>query len=176
MPNSLKIPEEFIHPKILYHSSPVNDLVLVEPQKRSYRDPNEGPVIFATPDPIYATQFLVKTDGSWANGGFFDGVSYFVISDKERFLKADKGGTIYELSPNDFYCNPEMNMGWRTWVSKVSVKPLAKHFYASGLEAMLNKGVQVYFVERRVYKDIERSKDHGQKILRGLISENKKIM
>lgn len=44
-------------PKILYHASPNRSINVFEPRREKVRDPEEGPVVFATPDKALASAF-----------------------------------------------------------------------------------------------------------------------
>jgi len=161
-------------PKILYHASSNRNIKEFEPRAESVRDPNEGPVVFATPNKADATKFLVSTSDEWTALGAFGGVSFAIISDKKRFEKADKGGAIYSLPSDTFDFDPEKGTGDKEWTSREKVKPLSKEEYESGLEAMIDHGIQVFFVDKETSEKIQKSNDHGNKIIRGLESENKK--
>lgn len=160
-------------PKILYHASSNRHINIFEPRAESVRDENEGPVVFATSDKILASIFIVSTDDSWANSGLFSNVHYFVCGDKARFKKLDKGGAIYTLPPDTFENDPTKGLGTREWTSKLPVKPIKKDIYKSGLDAMVEMGVQVYFVDMNTFGQILQSNDHGNAIIRSLVSENK---
>lgn len=162
-------------PNFLYHASQNPDINVLEPHTESVRDPNEGPVVFATPNLPYVTMFLVNSDDSWTAKGRFNKTFYTVISDKNRFLEADKGGTIYTLPNDTFYCDLEKGMGRNEWVSKEAVKPIKKQHYALGIEAMIDSGVQVYFVDKQTFQKIKQSEDHGLSILQSIQSENQKF-
>ena len=62
-------------PKFLYHTSQNHDIGVLEPRAESVRDPNEGAVVFVTPNLPYATMFLVNSDDIWTSqsrfGSFF---------------------------------------------------------------------------------------------------------
>jgi len=74
----------------------------------------------------------------------------------------------------NFTIDPRFAKSTKEWTSKVPVKPLSKTEYQSGLEAMLGVGVQVYFVDKNIFRKIKNSEDHGYSILRTLKSENQK--
>jgi len=162
-------------PKFLYHASQDPNIDVLEPRAESMRDPNEGPVVFATPSLPYVTMFLVNSDDSWTTKGQFNSVYYTVVSDKNRFLMADKGGVVYTLPNDTFYCDPEKGMGRREWVSKKPVNPVKKKHYKSGLEAMIDSGVQVYFVGKQTFQKIRQAEDHGFSILQSIQSENQRL-
>ncbi len=161
-------------PEFLYHASPHSDMDVLEPRAKRIRDLDEGPVIFATSSFSLATMFIVRSDGSWGDlKGRFNAF-YMVIGDKKHFLKADKGGVIYTLPNDKFYCDLKKGMGKYEWVSKKSVKPIKKQSFKSGLEAMIDNSIQVYFVDKPIFQEIEKSQDHGYTILQSIQSENQK--
>lgn len=168
-------PQEALKPQIFYHATENRGIAEVEPRKINSRDKNEGEVVFATPSKVMATEFIVRTDGSWANGGRFGGKPYFVISDRERFEASDQGGAIYHLPSETFENNPSIGLGRGEWTSKVAVRPIDKDVYESGLQAMLEAGVQVYFVDKATYQEIKSATDHGYSLLKSLESENQKL-
>lgn len=159
-------------PLFLYHASKNPNIIVFEPRCESYRDPSEGPVIFATANKKYVSMFIVKTDDSWSRMGFFNDMPYFICSDKERFLSEDTGGAIYEVPSDTFSYDSEKGGKTRQeFTSKVSVKPISKVIYKSGLEAMLTMGVNVYFVDREKFQEITNSGDHGRSIIDKLTPE-----
>lgn len=164
-------------PKFLYHASRNRSIDIFEPRAESVRDLNEGPVVFATSDKTLASMFIVPTDDTWTSKGLYSGVHCFVCSDELRFKGLDKGGAIYTLPPDTFDNDPDKGLGTREWTSKLPVRPLRKEVYESGLEVMINKGVQIYFLDQQQFQKfqkLKRSPDHGIRILRKSISENLK--
>ena len=136
-------------PKFLYHASPKCNLKIIEPRKNTAPSGfKEGPVVFATDNFSFSTHFLVPHDDSWANGGAFGDVIYFVISDWKRFKKADKGGCVYLIPSNNF-----IKFNKREWFTRKSVKPVSLVRFSSGLDAMIITGVQVYIVDSNDYSD-----------------------
>ncbi|MFA6252685.1 MAG: hypothetical protein WCV69_00225 [Patescibacteria group bacterium] len=160
-------------PPILYHASVRRDITEFEPRAESVREPKEGPVIFATSDLGRSSMFLVPVDHSWTQKNTINGVHLMIISDRERFLAADKGGAIYTLPPEGFNVTNEEHRD--EWTNNVKVKPSDKIEFDSALEAMLSHGVQVYFVDPETLEAIRSSSDHGLAILRKQKSENEKL-
>ncbi|MFO0862766.1 MAG: hypothetical protein U0516_03520 [Candidatus Saccharibacteria bacterium] len=163
-------------PKLLYHASQNKNILEFIPSKEHYRDFYEGPVVFATPDKVYAKLFLVRTSDDWTTlGRYTDGGRvgpwHIIISDRHRFEEADVGGTVYWLDPKDFSFDPHKNMGNLEWTSKTTVKPIGKEDYSSGLVAMKEAGIEVYFVDKETYAAINISKDHGKSIIDTLTPE-----
>ena len=158
-------------PKYLYHASLYNDLDIITPQSKTLPIGfDKGKVVFATDNFAFSTQFLVPHDDTWALGGTFNHIIYFVISDKNRFTKSDKGGTIYLLPSDSFDL-----FNRREWISGVPVKPKDTVKYSSGLMAMLSQGVQVYFVDKKVFDTVRNSVGRGLSLLNSLTSENEKL-
>ena len=157
-------------PPVLYHASHDRNREDFTPQRHSYRDEEEGPVIFATPNFAIATLFLVR--GMPNECGAFNKIPYMVIPNREKFLQADKGGAVYSLPSETFNSDPKKGLGELEWVSKETVNPAAKQEFESGLEAMIENGVQVYFVDEEKFQEIRNSTDHGLSILKTLQSEN----
>lgn len=171
-----QISYEVEKPAILYHASANRDIEEFEPRAEKYRDPHEGPVVFATPDKKYASCFLVKTDSSWVNIGRYsnNGVTsnwHMIVSDKDRFMKADGGGVIYGLPVDSFEFHPDRNMAELEWTSAIPVRPVKKEVFESGLQAMIENGVDVYFVDQVTFDAIQRSDDLGRVILESLTPE-----
>ena len=167
---------EIEKPEVLYHASSSKDIEEFEPREESVRDPNEGPVVFATPDMAYASCFIVPSNDNWSQKSIFrtqsgETTHVVIISDKERFQELDKGGAIYSLPSDKFETDLEKNMKDREWVSKEPIKPSGKIEYKTGLQAMLENGVQVYFVDRDTFEKIQKSDDHGFEIIKTLKPE-----
>ena len=161
-------------PPFLYHASANREIKTFEPRAKSIRDPEEGPVIFATPDLALATTFLVsEANDSWTQIGKMDGTPYMVIRDKKHFMRRDKGGSIYKFNSGGFTSHPHRGMGEDEWVSKDSVTPVEKTDIESALDAMIENGVQVFFVDKKTFNRIKHDADSFD-IIRTLESENKR--
>ena len=91
--------EESTKPAILYHGSPHGEIEELGPRRESMRDPEEGPVLFATQDLAVATVFMFKSK-HWGSGQFGDIPYAWIVETREEFIKKDKGGHIYVL-PSD---------------------------------------------------------------------------
>lgn len=137
---------------VLYHGSNNSNIKVLEPRNIYFRDKNEGSVIFASPSIRVASCFLFKWDDSWVDLSVSLGSTNvyevtMIILDKNRFKKEDKGGSIYILPVQGFSFDKNKGMGIHEWISRVSVKPLAQITFSSSLNAMLDMGVKVYFLE-----------------------------
>lgn len=161
-------------PPAVYHGSSNRNIERFEPRSEKVRDPLEGPKVFATSDKRMASVFIVGADDSWANSGMHNGVPYIIISDRERFEKLDEGGVIYHLPSDTFETDPNKGLGEIEWTSSESVEPNHKEEHQSAVEAMLEHGVQVYFVAPETYEAWKTAPDHGLSILKSSISENQR--
>jgi hypothetical protein len=166
--------------KKLYHASHNRNIEVLEPRAETIRDPSEGPVVFASHDKQSVTCFLVPTDDSWAKISQYRGdkhptIYVMCISDEKRFRELDKGGAIYHLSPKSFYLDESKS---RTeWTSKESVMPINKELYNSGLDAMIDNGVLVYFCDEPTLLELKKNPwdvERAMGILKSLVSENEK--
>lgn len=157
-------------PALLYHASPVRGVKKFEPRAESVRDSNEGPVVFASSDKAYASMFIVPTDDSWTKRGRFskDEPWFMVISDRQGFVYADQGGSIYQFDPGDFNFDSQRSMGSIEWTSSHTVNPVNEEPCHSGYEAMKDLGVKVYFVDAETFRSIQTSNDYGRSIITSL--------
>ncbi|MDD3773555.1 MAG: hypothetical protein PHC38_13005 [Weeksellaceae bacterium] len=170
-------PEKIERPPFLYHASPNRNIKKFKPRAKNIRNQEEGPVVFATPDLALATAFLVSgTNDSWTQIGKINGVSYIAISDKEYFTKCDKGGSIYKFSSDSFTCHSDKGMGENEWVSNDPVVPIEKTDVNSALEAMIDNGVQVYFIDKKDFNELVRAETDKEivEIFKKIQSENQK--
>jgi hypothetical protein len=165
---------------ILYHSSSRRNLEIIEPRVNSYRDKDEGPVVFASDDKIFVSCFLTRTSDSWAQISKYritnqPTIYVHCISDEKRFRELDKGGAIYTLPNETFYL--DLSKGDTEWTSKVSVKPIKKEIYESGLNAMIEHGVLVYFCDEeklKEYKEVASESSKAFEVLKSMESENER--
>lgn len=144
-------------PEKFYHASSNREISELEPRRISHRSDEEGELLFATPDIACATMFLTRIYDKDSRKGFSNGIYYFVIADKDKFIELDKGGTIYELPNANFTLDPTK---WnKEWATKEKVKPTNAIHFDSSLRAMIENGVRVYFVSKDVFeKDIKNKK------------------
>ncbi len=162
-------------PAVLYHATRGADIEEFEPRQESTRDPSEGPVVFATPDRAYAAQFLVPGDDRDSIRGYYNDIPTIVIrSSREDFEKNDSGGTVYEFPSDTFDFDPKQHMGKREWTSRKPVKPIGKTAYASTVDALIENGTQVYFVDQVTFDEMRSQEDGGFETLLTLTSENER--
>ncbi len=158
-------------PPFLYHGSPHGGVEELNPSRKKQRDINEGPKIFATPNLWLATLYMANESGK--DCGTFNGTPYtLIIGSREEFIAKDKGGHIYVLPSDKFTSNPDKGLGRLEWTSDEKVKPIKTIEFKSTLDAIIENGVQVYFVDAETRAKIKNASDHGLAILKNLKSEN----
>ncbi|MFA5792177.1 MAG: hypothetical protein WC884_04055 [Candidatus Paceibacterota bacterium] len=145
-----------LKPEQFYHGSSNKDIEELEPRQKSRRNANEGELLFASPDIACATLFLVRMYDDESRKGYDNGSYYFIISNKEKFMELDNGGTVYVLPDSNFTSDPEQ---WdREWATKDRVKPKNKIHFDSALRAMIDNGVKVYFTDKETFTEKIRNK------------------
>ena len=160
-------------PPVLNHGS-FDRSEELEPRTKPHREKEEGKLIFATPHLEDAVMFLQKAAMSGHLLIKGERIAYALIVDsREDFEKRDKGGHVYVLPSDTFEPSPHKGMS-DEWVSKEAVQPLNVLEYPSALEAMIENGVQVYFVDLDTYRRIRAAEDHGYSIYQSLQSENQR--
>jgi len=156
-------------PEMLYHASTNKDIKLFEPRDVSVRTPDEGKLVFATPDQRVAAMFLVPSEIGPSEIGVHGDRAIIVINGTvEKFKAKDKGGAIYVLPSDTFSTDPKLGMGEMEWTSKLPVKPLSKNIYASALRALQEFGAEVYLVDSATFRAIQESEDQGWDIINSL--------
>lgn len=158
------------NPELLYRGSPNKDVSLFVPKERVGHGSSERMVVSATPDRTVATKFVVPIENLKVTTGSFGGVHYYVCGDKPAFREMDKGGAIYTLKPEDFEFNSDAGI----WASPKPVETTSQEDVSSGLEAMIEADVQVFFVDTETFNKIKESPDKIREILRDLTSEKMK--
>ena len=160
-------------PPFLYHGSLHGEIEEFEPRVSKGSGEKYGELIYASPDLATASIFMAEVKGEWSAGRLGD-ISYVLIPvPRDEFIENDKGGHIYVLPSDTFSTEAGRGMGEYEWASTERVKPVKNLEYHSALDAMLENGIQVYFIDKETHKQIKESKDHGYSILKGLNSENK---
>lgn len=159
-------------PPLLYHGSAHKELEELKPQGKSERT-DEGELLYATPDFAIASIFLA--DGAHYGCGKFGKIPYaWIIANRDEFISHDKGGHIYVLSSDSFEINQGRGLGNEEYTSEEPVAPIKTVEYSSAIDAMIENGVQVYFIDQETYDKIQASQDHGRSIYSKLESENQR--
>jgi hypothetical protein len=169
-------PEKKEKPETLFIGTQAKGIKEFTPGKGKHRDENEGAVIFSTPDRALASVFMMKDhNDSWTKIGYYRDILVVVICmDRDKYIKKDNGGVIYEVPSEKFDYDPHKGMGEKEYTSREPVKPIDETSYPSSLDTMIDNGVQVYFVDEKTFKDIWAAEDYGKEIIYGLTSENKR--
>ena len=160
--NEKAAPIEKEKPEHLYHASANRDIEIFKPRAESVRDEDEGPVVFATPDKAYAAMFIVSTDDKWTSKSRNNGSYTCVIGNIDRYRSSDNGGAIYEMASDKYVTTPDKGMGSKEWISKEPVTPERADIYESGLEAMIELGVNVYVMEQEEFDVFNSLKQQGE--------------
>ena len=149
-------PEQKEKPEVLYHASKTSGIKEFIPNRGNFRDEDEGPVIFSTPSKALASMFLVEGHGDhWTRIGFYSGIPVMIINaERNAFIENDKGGTLYTFSSENFDFDPNKGMGDKEWTSHVPVVPTSETNFQSSLDTMIENGVQVYFVDKKTFDEI----------------------
>jgi len=84
-----------------------------------------------------------------------------VIGDEKRFKTEDRGGYVYELPGDEFECDVERGVDKCEWVAKGQVNPTNKIYFPYALNAMIESGVRVYFVDMATLRQIKERKIMG---------------
>ena len=166
------LPQGFAPIDVVYHGSTSQNIKLLKPQINHFRDKNEVALIFATPSFRLASCYLFRWDDSWVHQEIAwkddNKANYqisMVISDKERFIKEDKGGSIYILPATGFEFD-DKGLGIYEWTSKEKIQPFSQINFSSSLEAMQMMGVKVYFVDKDQFQEyLNLSGDEREKFL-----------
>ena len=159
-------------PPVLYHASQA-DIELLTPRAITRRERDSGPMIFASPDKAIAAAFLFPWDDSWVKMGTIEDEPYMVISDELRFRQLDKGGYIYSIPSQTFETDMEKGLRALEYTSSEAVRPTGREFFPSALDAMIDYGIKVYFVDKEIFTELEGAPDQGKEIMSKLTVVNK---
>jgi len=145
---------------IVYHGSKNIELITIKSMGIKKQNSQDAPRLYASPSKAVASVFIVPWDDSWAYFGKFSQEEpySFVCGDKNKFFEMDKGGAIYTLDAKSFVWR---NKGLREnecWISQ-DVVPLDKIILKSALDAMIENGVRVFFVDNETWQKIKKSPD-----------------
>lgn len=134
-----------------FHGSPNNNIEEIDTATEDS--------VFATPSIALASCYLFRWYDDWVNQIVLwkdnpnDYTITMVISDKDRFLKIDNGGSIYLLPRLGFNYNENKGLRIFEWVTNKKVIPYDKLEYVSALEAMKKYGVKVYFLDQEEWQN-----------------------
>ena len=159
-------------PSKLYHGSPNKNIEVFEPKVSHGTGDPYGKMVYASPDLAVSSIFLAKVEGRWS-AGRFGNIPYALITvPREQFIEKDEGGVIYVLPNDTFDTDPERGLGEAEWASPEPVVPTEKIEYSSALDAMLENGIQVYFLTPEKHAELKELPDKGRAYLSSIESEN----
>lgn len=170
--------EEIHTPQFLYHASTVKGLKLLTP-RLTHKSPT--PQLFAGNNPEWVIPFLIKGGNEWCRLGAFanangDIIRYVQVSNRDEYQKNDIGGAVYRLSGKDF----SSNLGTFPravpveWVCSKPIVPLDSVEFDSAIKAMLELGVQLFYISQAQLDEHDKRPDEGWKKLLSIESENQK--
>jgi hypothetical protein len=162
-------------PKFLFHGSTKGDITEFIPKISEGTGSNEGKQVYATPNLMVASAFMASgyIKQKWSTGLYGGTYCALITMPKNEFVERDKGGYTYSLPSDTFSTKSGRGLNKEEYASAEPVKPEGKIFYPSVLEAMLELGVQVYFVNEDDYKTLEHSPGNQKHLFfKKLRSEN----
>ncbi|MBI2029493.1 hypothetical protein HYT02_03705 [Candidatus Gottesmanbacteria bacterium] len=159
-------------PDFLYRGTPNKDTTQFTPKELVGLSSSARLVVSATSDRNVATKFIVPMEGLNIKTGFIDGISYYLCADETVFRQTDKGGAIHTFASYGFELISYQSVD--IWVNPNPVNSISKEVVSSGLTAMIDAGIQVYFVTPDTLELFNNSPDRRLDILKELVSENAK--
>lgn len=144
---------------VLYHASQAKKLKTIFPKPTLSNNRYIGDYIFATANRALATMYL-------APKGFailmnIDALipTLIICGNEQELKKHDKGGAIYELSPDVFIDTPQKGLELYEKVSKKPITPLKAKIYDSIFDAFREQRIKVKFVDEATFKELVESPD-----------------
>lgn len=130
----------------VYHGSANKHIEKFEPRV-SPGNEKYGAHVYASPSKAAASVFMADVGKPWSAGVVNGALCAIIPLTREEFMRRDNGGCIYTFSAETFSSDAERNLGDLEWASSVAVSPVDKTEYSSVLDAMLQNGVRVCFVD-----------------------------
>ena len=171
----------------LYHGSKRKNIDMLVPKTTRGRK-ELGNVVYGTKHKSLAATFIPRTSlKNEPEISMIKGKPIVLIPNKKNFLKNDRGGAIYKIknSPafsKDLYAK-NYQFGKFERISRRKIKPIDKKVYDSSIDAMVENGAIVYFVNKKQLYEYRKLIDNGMKpiedkklfgFFRKLTSENEK--
>ena len=148
----------------LYHGSERKNLYILKPRQKEYRSKEEGKVIFATQYKGLAATFIPR---GHAIISVVSRKPVIIISNKKDFIRKDRGGAIYRFNKSPLFIrhkHKDYLFGNYEFVARRNLKPIDKKVYDSSIDAMIDNGVIVYFVNRKQKKEYVKLIDGGKPV------------
>ncbi len=135
----------------LYHSSPIKNLKILEPQRTISNNKYIGDFVFATRHKKLALMYMLPK-GFPLLMNIKSSKPYVVLCGNVRdILKKDEGGALYELSAESFYRTPQTALSNYEMVSKESISPLNETDYESTTRTLDKEGIAIYIVDSNTF-------------------------
>lgn len=150
IPDKFKPCETWLYPNTLFHGSTNTEIDIIRPKPLGTRCKGQ-PIVFASHHIALASLFMLKHHGKFACGRLPNGDIFYMTDDKRRCILEDRGGAIYVVPAATFFCEAHVSLGVDEWITYAAVKPLAHFIFSSALDAILDFGVKVYFVDNNTY-------------------------
>ena len=150
IPDKFKPRETWLYPNTLFHGSMHKDIEIIKPKTLGTRCKGR-PIVFASHHIALASLFMLKHHGKFACGRLPDGNIFYITDNKRQCILDDQPGAIYVVPAESFFCEAHVSLGVDEWISYGAIKPLAKFVFQSALDAILDFGVKVYFVDSTTY-------------------------
>jgi putative flippase GtrA len=148
--------------KVLYHASSRLDLKIIKPHKTLSNDEYIGDYVFATANKELAVMYLASKGKATLMNTKSQPSRIIICDDEKQYIKNDKGGAVYELSPKGFQPTSQTGLSEFEKVSEQAVTPLRKNVYASSLEAMREHDITIYFVNKKIFDELVAAKDEDE--------------
>jgi hypothetical protein len=170
-PEKTTYPEK---PKFLYHGSPRGGIEEFLPRVSPGSGEAYGAQVYASDSLTVASMFTFSPGRAWSAGLHGDIAFALFPMSREEFIEKDKGGYIYKFDSETFSTEEGRGMTDNEWASSVPVKPLEVIKVDSALENMIRNGVQVYFVDPKIYDAAILAGKNTWEIVKDLEPENKR--
>lgn len=161
-------------PEFVFHGSPCGDIQEFSPRVSLGSGEPHGALVYASNDRAVAAMFTADVGGPWSTGSVGDTLYAIIPKSRKDFVARDRGGFIYQLPGGTFSSDRSRGMGSREWASPVAVVPVSVSRVPSSLDAMIEHGVQVYFVDPELYRQMLASERPNWTFLAELESENQR--
>ena len=125
--------------KILYHGSK-NKIDRLEP--RMSKVVQNEPVVFATQERWFATNFIAPTTGKEISSGIFRGKPYLLEVNPGTFALFETDGYLHLVSSKGFHPDKRLGMSKHEFISRKAVPVLAWEYVPNVRKMLEAEGVQ----------------------------------
>lgn len=142
---------------VLYHSSPVKNLKILNTSPTLSNNVNIGNYLFATENKLLALMYLMPQGFPIMMDSKKNNPTVVIAGNTEEVLSMDHGGSVYVLDDKNFIETPQKGLSDYERVSKVSVKPIREIKVEDTINSLIEAGVSIYFVDDNVFNDLIRN-------------------